>query len=448
MSLTFLQARLEFNRLDNRAIGVLRENSAFLTQELERALDGFYSHIGGIAETKRFFPNSEIMRHAKDAQLLHWKIILSGGFDDEYVQSARRIGLTHCRLGLKPDIYLGGYSFLVSEVGAGIVLRLSTKWNDRRRTENCAALTAVFVRAAFFDMQISQGVYLEALEEMRRQDIHKVGEDLRNAAASTMSAVIATAAQLKHSAHNMQEGARAMIEQAHHVSSGSQETAANVHAVSAATTQMNHSITEIAQQARRSHEIASASAESAQKSELLVGQLADAASQIGGIVDIINGIAGKTNMLALNATIEAARAGEAGRGFAVVATEVKALAEQTSRSTQEIASKIGAIQKLAQRFAENIAVISSTTVETSAAATGIATSVEQQGAATEEISRNIIELSSSVASVARSIEAVTQAAEASGAVSAQVLDSSSHLNAQAQELNGKMSEFLEKLRAA
>ena len=164
-----------------------------------------------------------------------------------------------------------------------------------------------------------------------------------------------------------------------------------MNAVSAATTELSYSVSEIGQQTRRSHQIAKSSAQAAKKSEEMIGHLAQAAEQIAEFVGMINAIAGKTNMLALNATIEAARAGEAGRGFAVVASEVKALAEQTARATAEIGDKISAIQASTQAFAENIDLIARTTEETSAAATGIATAVEEQGAATHEITRNITE---------------------------------------------------------
>jgi methyl-accepting chemotaxis protein len=180
----------------------------------------------------------------------------------------------------------------------------------------------------------------------------------------------------------------------------------------------------------------------------MIGHLARAAEQIGGFVGMINAIAGKTNMLALNATIEAARAGEAGRGFAVVASEVKALAEQTARATAEIGEKISAIQASTQLFAENIDLIARTTEETSSAATGIAAAVEQQGAATHEITRNITEASTGVAGVAESVQAVAHAADAATAASGEVLEASRQLTRQAGDLTSNMERFLQSLNAA
>jgi len=210
---------------------------------------------------------------------------------------------------------------------------------------------------------------------------------------------------------------------------------------------MSASISEITEQTRRSHHIAQSSTEAAKKAESLIAQLAVSADQIGGIVGMINGLASKTNMLALNATIEAARAGEAGRGFSIVASEVKALAEQTSRATAEIGEKITAIQTATKHVADNIDLIATTTDETSMAATGIATAVEQQGAATHEISRNVSEASQSVAAVALSVQAVSRAAEASSAISGEVLNASDKLTQEANDLRTNMEQFMRSMAA-
>jgi methyl-accepting chemotaxis protein len=381
-------------------------------------------------------------------QSRHWKIILAGRFDDQFEQSARKIGLTHYRLGLEPQLYLGGYNFLMAEICEGVGLRLPSGWNERNGREKRGKLQAAFIRAAMLDIEISQSIYLEALREARNADLKKVADELDRSIAATVASVTATAGNLQNSSNAMNHSALATVAQAQAVEAAATLTSSNVNAVSAATTQMSHSIAEITQQTRRSHQIAESSSEAARKSEQWIGQLSDAANQIGGIVGLIQAIAGKTNMLALNATIEAARAGEAGRGFAVVASEVKALAEQTARATDEIGDKIAAIQTGARRVAENIDAIALTTGETSMAATGIVTAVEQQGAATEEISRNITEASQSVAEVASSARTVSQAAEASSAISGDVLEASRQLTRQASDLSANMQRFLKSLQAA
>ena len=180
----------------------------------------------------------------------------------------------------------------------------------------------------------------------------------------------------------------------------------------------------------------------------MIGRLAQDAEQIGGFVGLVTGIAGKTNMLALNATIEAARAGDAGRGFAVVASEVKALAEQTGRATAEIGGKIAAIQASTQLFAENIDLIARVTGETSTAATGIATAVEQQDAATQEITRNLTEARRASLASRKASRLSARAADAASETSREVLDASQHLTRQADDLHRNVERFLHTLQAA
>ncbi len=443
-----IDARLEFNRIDDETISTLRENAAFLVREIDRALDGFYRHIAAAPETKKFFPTAEIVRHAREMQTRHWKMIIDGGFDQNYERSARRIGETHHRLGLEPRLYIAGYGFLVAEICAAIGLQLPAGRFDIEAARKRARLQSAFIRAALLDMEISQSVYFAAEGAGRAAGLKKVADDLDHGIAAVVAAATETANDLQKSANSMDLSVRATVEQAQAVQAAASLTSANVHAVSAATEEMSRSISEISLQTRRSNEIALESSEAARKSEQLIGQLSDAADQIGGIVGMINEIAGKTNMLALNATIEAARAGEAGRGFAVVASEVKALAAQTAHATEEITRKIGAIQSSTRHVAENIDMIARKTGETSAAATGIAVAVERQGAATEEISRNISQASQSVAEVADNAQAVSRAAEAAGAISGDVLAASRQLTGQAGELSISVQRFLQATSAA
>ena len=447
MAPSTIQARLEFNRIDADTIALLRKNSAFLIAELDLALQDFYRHVAIYPEAQKFFSSSDMVRHAKDMQIRHWKLIVAGAFDEAYEQSVRKIGVTHHRLGLEPRLYLGGYSFLAAGLCEAIALRLPAGRFERDAAQKRARLQSAVIRAAMLDMEIAQTVYLDALSEERRKDRLKVSKELDSSVATVIASVTATSNLLQKSAHSMDDSARTTVEQARSVEAAASLTAANVNAVSAATTQMSASISEITEQTRRSHHIAQSSTEAAKKAESLIAQLAVSADQIGGIVGMINGLASKTNMLALNATIEAARAGEAGRGFSIVASEVKALAEQTSRATAEIGEKITAIQTATKHVADNIDLIATTTDETSMAATGIATAVEQQGAATHEISRNVSEASQSVAAVALSVQAVSRAAEASSAISGEVLNASDKLTQEANDLRTNMEQFMRSMAA-
>jgi methyl-accepting chemotaxis protein len=176
--------------------------------------------------------------------------------------------------------------------------------------------------------------------------------------------------------------------------------------------------------------------------------LSQAATRIGDVVELINTIAGQTNLLALNATIEAARAGEAGRGFAVVASEVKALAEQTAKATGEISHQIASIQSATRDSVAAIKEISGTIGRISEISSTIASAVEEQGAATQEISRNIQQAAQGTQQVATNITAVHRGASETGTASSQVLASAQTLSNDSARLKTEVDKFMTTVRAA
>src|SRR6202007_1948695 len=187
--------------------------------------------------------------------------------------------------------------------------------------------------------------------------------------------------------------------------------------------------------------------EAAQANEMVQGLL-NASGKIGEIVALINDIADQTNLLALNATIEAARAGEAGKGFAVVAAEVKNLATQTSKATEEISGQITGVQGATQKAADAIASIGKTISEIDQISTAIAAGGEEQGAATQEIARNVEEAAKGNQEVSSNIGGVTQAANDTGAVAGQVLTAARSLTGQSSHLRQLVQTFLTDVKAA
>jgi methyl-accepting chemotaxis protein len=194
--------------------------------------------------------------------------------------------------------------------------------------------------------------------------------------------------------------------------------------------------------------IAGEAVEQAQHTNDRVGELAKAAARIGDVVELINTIAGQTNLLALNATIEAARAGESGRGFAVVASEVKALAEQTAKATGEISQQINGIQAATQQSVGAIKEIGDTIGRMSEIASTIASAVEEQGAATQEISRNVQHAAHGTQQVSSNIADVQRGASETGSASSQVLAAAKSLSGESTRLKAEVGKFLSSVRAA
>lgn len=232
------------------------------------------------------------------------------------------------------------------------------------------------------------------------------------------------------------------------VASAAEETSVNVQTVSSGTEELSSSITEIGRQVITSAQIARKAVDEAGATDATMQGLADNASRISVVVDLIQVIASQTNLLALNATIEAARAGEAGRGFAVVASEVKSLANQTAKATDEIRAQIASMQQVTTSAVGAIRNIGETIGEINEVTTAIAAAVEEQGAATREIARNIQHAAGGTSEVSSNIVGVSTASAEAGSAASEVLSASGALRREADVLRAEIDAFLSNIRAA
>jgi methyl-accepting chemotaxis protein len=282
----------------------------------------------------------------------------------------------------------------------------------------------------------------------RRQDMNRLADDFEQAVGTIIETVSRAAGNLENSAGTLTSTADRSQELARGVMMASGEASTNVQSVAAATEELSSSITEISRQVQTSARMAGEAVSQAQRTNERVGELAKAASSIGDIVALINGIAEQTNLLALNATIEAARAGEAGRGFAVVASEVKQLAEQTAKATGEISEQVSGMQAATSESVAAIKEIGSTIGGLSEIASAIAASIEEQGTATQEISRNVQQAAHGTQQVSAGVTDVQRGASETGAASSEVLSAARSLAADSASLKQKVSAFLTSVRAA
>lgn len=282
----------------------------------------------------------------------------------------------------------------------------------------------------------------------RAEKIEKLIAGFDSKSSDLLKGLAAAATQMEATSQSMSAIAEETTKQATAVASAATQAGANVQNVASATEELTASIQDIARQVNVSGEKAKVASGSVVKTQEIMDRLSNAAGRIGEVIELITGIAEQTNLLALNATIESARAGEAGKGFAVVANEVKTLATETQKATDEIASVIKSVQTETQESVAAIQGISRIVAELTETSTAIAAAMEEQTAATREISRNVQEASTGTGEVSNNISGVSNAAQESGKAANEVLDVARKLAQQSQSMKGEVETFLREIRSA
>ena len=384
-------------------------------------------------------------------------------------QARQEISLaTSVMLALGGLMLVGSALFVWLYVGRNILRRIGALHESMQLLANGDLETEIYRSKNHNDeisvMANTLQVFRESMIETRAltndQDKDRIAKAERAARmeakiAEFESTVRSALDNLAQSANSMQSTAQSMSNTADQsnalvnaVASAAEETSVNVQTVSAGTEQLSSSIQEISRQVVTSAEIAKKAVDEAGATDATVQSLADGASRISVVVDLIQTIASQTNLLALNATIEAARAGEAGRGFAVVASEVKSLASQTAKATDEIRTQIASMQEATTSAVGAIQGIGRIIGEINDVTTTIAAAVEEQGAATREIARNIQHAAGGTSEVSSNIVGVSTASAEAGAAAGEVLSASDALRREADLLRGEIDAFLDDMRAA
>lgn len=285
-------------------------------------------------------------------------------------------------------------------------------------------------------------------EQEKRSLMNKIADDFKDAVGSIIAMVSSSATELNATSATMASTAEQTRQQSSAVAAAAEQASGNVQTVASATEEMAASVDEIKRRIVESSEISKQAVSEADQANHAVKGLSDGAERIGNVVQMIQDIANQTNLLALNATIEAARAGEAGKGFAVVASEVKALASQTAKATDEIGMQIAAMQNSTRESVSRIEGIGQTITQMNDISSTIAAAVEEQASANIEIARSVQEAATGTTEVSANITGVSQAAGDTGAAAAQVQSASAELARQSSLLEHQVEEFLGTIRAA
>lgn len=307
----------------------------------------------------------------------------------------------------------------------------------------------VFKEALIAKQEADKAASEDAEAKIQRSHrVDAITREFEEMIETVVHTVSSASAQLEASAGMLSSTAMRSEELSTLVANASEEASTNVQSVASATEELSSSVTEIGRQVQESARMATEAVDQAHRTTERVNELSDAAARIGDVVELINKIAGQTNLLALNATIEAARAGETGRGFSVVASEVKALAAQTAKATDEIGRQISGIQAATQESVGAIQAISATIERLSEISSAIAAAVEEQGAATREISRNVQQAAQGTQQVSSNIVDVQRGTTETNSASSEMLSAAQGLSADSNRLKVEVSKFLTSVRTA
>jgi methyl-accepting chemotaxis protein len=438
-----VESRYRLYELDARARATIKHIWPTIAPHLDKAVDGILEAASGLPHlTDMVKENGQLI---KRLEIAHFEALLNGDLDSVYFDSCRKTVEQEMALGFDARFRSTAGNYLLR--GAMEALSRKHRFSRKKLIEE----TTLLSKALAFDVANAMTLHRQAAEikmQNRRQAIDAAIADFAGTIGEVLEAIKDASASLTATCTTMRGLADDAVNRIAIASAAASETTQRVKITSEATDDLYGSINHIGQETARALDMARAAVGDTQRTQQAIFSLNDSAERIGTVVSIISTIAAQTNLLALNATIEAARAGSAGKGFAVVASEVKALANQTSRATDEISQQVSGIQDATRKSVDEISSITRAIEQLTAAATSIASAVEQQSNTTRDIAGSIQTAAGYTTSASTEIISVEQAARQSATAFTEIADLTGRVASRARDLESKVAEFFSRVRAA
>jgi methyl-accepting chemotaxis protein len=436
-----LAQRLANYGLDGRARNLLRNLNSVIEPLIGPAIDQVIAGAVRLPHVATIW-----RRHGDDIrkiEIAQFRELLRADFDVHYLQS--------CHKTVEEETALGFESRARNNCAAMVIKFASEAIKGRQRFFGGTERAAILSQAILFDITTTSSFALQQVEkasERRRRAIDQAIGGFDCAIGSVISAIKHSSSSLTNTSAVMRRVADEAVQRMATASAASAQIAQGIEFGVASTKELAASISEISRQTAFGLDMGRKAVANTQETKRTIQVLDEAAERIGSVIGLISEIASHTNLLALNATIEAARAGDAGKGFAVVASEVKALASQTSLATEEISRQVTAIQEATKETISKISSISTSIDELTTAATGIASAVEEQEQTTSQISESTQSVAANTKHAYHEISSLEQAAGQCATAAAEIAGWTTQLSSSAHDLEAKVADFFDRVRAA
>ncbi|MFQ5533420.1 MAG: methyl-accepting chemotaxis protein [Sphingomonadales bacterium] len=435
-----IAGRLAFLGIDETIFTVLGTLWLHIEPEIDDICGRYLAHMMSVPHLREKWRNVDFdkLKHRLPGQ---WREIFTKGITENLVQRVAERGFNFHRDGFEPRWFLGSYA-----VGFDGFEKIAIRVYRDHPKELTAAISALGkIEILITDIMVS--AYYEASRIAAQAELDRHAEVFETGVMATVQTVAAATEQVRQVTREMFEAANQTNALSSAVTQASNKASENVHGVATASEEMVASVAEVNNQLSRAAKATNAAANQASGSTESTESLIEASERIGNVSELISDIASQTNLLALNATIEAARAGDAGRGFAVVASEVKSLAGQTAKATSDISAQIDAIQVATRQVVAANSKIEGSIDNIKTVAGSIYSSVQQQGAAADEISRNIQMAAMGTQEVSEGTGEVDNASRRTSNAAQAVLQATEDITGKVETLNSQVGDFIKAVRS-